>query len=64
MTDHLFNLHGDVLAAMRRGPKGFAKLAFVLSESEGKPTSTSAISGTGSSRHGRGTSSSRCGTAL
>ncbi|MFD9835052.1 Z1 domain-containing protein [[Kitasatospora] papulosa] len=34
MTDHLFNLHGDVLAAMRRGPKGFAKLAFVLSESE------------------------------
>ncbi|MFJ1939343.1 Z1 domain-containing protein [[Kitasatospora] papulosa] len=34
MTDHLFNLHGDVLAAMHRGPKGFAKLAFVLSESE------------------------------
>ncbi|MER5675483.1 Z1 domain-containing protein [[Kitasatospora] papulosa] len=34
MTDHLFNLHGDVLAAMRRGPKGFAKLASVLSESE------------------------------
>ncbi|MEV0024397.1 Z1 domain-containing protein [Streptomyces atroolivaceus] len=32
MTDHLFNLHGDVLAAMRRGPKPFAKLAFVLSE--------------------------------
>lgn len=34
MTDHLFNLHGDVLAAMRRGPKAFAKLAFVLSEAE------------------------------
>ncbi|MFF2726410.1 Z1 domain-containing protein [Streptomyces sp. NPDC058008] len=34
MTDHLFNLHGDVLAAMRRGPKAFAKLAFALSESE------------------------------
>ncbi|MFI2783078.1 Z1 domain-containing protein [Streptomyces sp. ALB3] len=32
MTDHLFNLHGDILAAMRRGPKPFAKLAFVLSE--------------------------------
>ncbi|MFF3393100.1 Z1 domain-containing protein [Streptomyces sp. NPDC002669] len=34
MTDHLFNLHGDVLAAMRRGPKHFAKLAFVLSEAD------------------------------
>lgn len=34
MTDHLFTLHGDVLAAMRRGPKPFAKLAFVLSEDE------------------------------
>lgn len=34
MTDHLFTLHGDVLAAMRRGPKPFAKLAFVLSEAE------------------------------
>ncbi|MFE7748144.1 Z1 domain-containing protein [Streptomyces sp. NPDC057428] len=34
MTDHLFNLHGDVLGAMRRGPKAFAKLAFVLSEAE------------------------------
>ncbi|WP_406096630.1 Z1 domain-containing protein [Streptomyces sp. NBC_01013] len=34
MTDHLFTLHGDVLAAMRRGPKLFAKLAFVLSEAE------------------------------
>ncbi|MGW4228774.1 Z1 domain-containing protein [Streptomyces sp. NPDC004980] len=34
MTDHLFNLHGDVLAAMRRGPKAFAKLAFALSEAE------------------------------
>ncbi|MFH9618190.1 Z1 domain-containing protein [Streptomyces pratensis] len=34
MTDHLFNLHGDVLAAMRRGPKPFAKLAFALSEAD------------------------------
>ncbi|MFD7491456.1 Z1 domain-containing protein [Streptomyces sp. NPDC059832] len=34
MTDHLFNLHGDVLAAMRRGPKHFTKLAFVLSEAD------------------------------
>ncbi|MET7646333.1 Z1 domain-containing protein [Streptomyces sp. NPDC005426] len=34
MTDHLFTLHGDVLASMRRGPKPFAKLAFVLSEAE------------------------------
>ncbi|MFG2426339.1 Z1 domain-containing protein [Streptomyces sp. NPDC048590] len=34
MTDHLFNLHGDVLAAMRRGPKAFAKLAFVLSDAD------------------------------
>ncbi|MFE9820410.1 Z1 domain-containing protein [Streptomyces sp. NPDC005773] len=34
MTDHLFTLHGDVLGAMRRGPKPFAKLAFVLSEAE------------------------------
>lgn len=34
MTDHLFTLHGDVLAAMRRGPKPFAKLAFVLSEAD------------------------------
>ncbi|MEU1211366.1 Z1 domain-containing protein [Streptomyces sp. NPDC005791] len=34
MTDHLFNLHGDVLASMRRGPKAFAKLAFALSEAE------------------------------
>ncbi|MET9589513.1 Z1 domain-containing protein [Streptomyces sp. NPDC006516] len=34
MTDHLFNLHGDVLAAMRRGPKSFAKLAFVLSDAD------------------------------
>ncbi|WP_455353549.1 Z1 domain-containing protein [Streptomyces sp. SYSU K217416] len=33
-TDHLIDLHGDVLAAMRRGPKHFAKLAFVLSESD------------------------------
>ncbi|MFE7110797.1 Z1 domain-containing protein [Streptomyces sp. NPDC057575] len=34
MTDHLSNLHGDVLAAMRRGPKHFTKLAFVLSEAD------------------------------
>ncbi|MFS0695838.1 Z1 domain-containing protein [Streptomyces nitrosporeus] len=34
MTDHLFNLHGDVLAAMRRGPKPFAKLAFALSDAD------------------------------
>ncbi|WP_406160610.1 Z1 domain-containing protein [Streptomyces sp. NBC_01005] len=34
MTDHLFNLHGDVLGAMRRGPKHFTKLAFVLSEAD------------------------------
>lgn len=34
MTDHLFNLHGDVLAAMRRGPKAFAKLAFALSDAD------------------------------
>ncbi|PZT71925.1 MULTISPECIES: Z1 domain-containing protein [unclassified Streptomyces] len=34
MTDHLFTLHGDVLAAMRRGPRPFAKLAFALSEDE------------------------------
>lgn len=33
-TDHLLNVHGDVLAAMRRGPKHFAKLAFVLTESD------------------------------
>ncbi|MFD4033662.1 Z1 domain-containing protein [Streptomyces sp. NPDC058637] len=39
MTDHLFNLHGDVLAAMRRGPKAFSKLAFALSEAE-EPTDT------------------------
>ncbi|MFD7088117.1 Z1 domain-containing protein [Streptomyces sp. NPDC059892] len=34
MTDHLYNLHGDVLAAMRRGPKPFAKLAFALAEAD------------------------------
>ncbi|MCX4969581.1 Z1 domain-containing protein [Streptomyces sp. NBC_00654] len=34
MTDHLFNLHGDVLGAMRRGPKHFAKLAFALAEAD------------------------------
>ncbi|MGW3657519.1 Z1 domain-containing protein [Streptomyces sp. NPDC005151] len=39
VADHLYNLHGDVLAAMRRGPKPFAKLAFVLSEAE-EPTDT------------------------
>ncbi|MEU9206906.1 Z1 domain-containing protein [Streptomyces sp. NPDC048415] len=40
MTDHLLNLHVDVLAAMHRGgPKPFAKLAFVLSE-EHEPTDT------------------------
>ncbi|MFC5170303.1 Z1 domain-containing protein [Streptomyces mutomycini] len=39
MTDHLLNLHGDVLAAMRRGPKPFAKLAFVLSDTD-EPTDT------------------------
>ncbi|WP_432185996.1 Z1 domain-containing protein [Streptomyces sp. Tue6028] len=33
MTDHLLNLHVDVLAAMHRGgPKAFARLAFALSE--------------------------------
>ncbi|MBM7054146.1 Z1 domain-containing protein [Streptomyces durocortorensis] len=34
MTDHLLHLHGDVLAAMRRGPRNFAKLAFALAEDE------------------------------
>ncbi|MGZ2356115.1 Z1 domain-containing protein [Streptomyces sp. 372A] len=34
MTDPLFTLHGDVLAAMHRGPKPFAKLAFALSDDE------------------------------
>ncbi|WP_073216075.1 Z1 domain-containing protein [Streptomyces sp. NBRC 110465] len=34
MTDHLLQLHGDVLAAMRRGPRNFAKLAFALTEDE------------------------------
>ncbi|MEW2490438.1 Z1 domain-containing protein [Streptomyces sp. NPDC048411] len=34
MTDHLFNLHGDVLAAMRRGPRPFAKFVFTLSDAE------------------------------
>lgn len=34
MTDPLFNLHGDVLAAMRRGPRHFAKLAFALADDE------------------------------
>ncbi|MEU9013032.1 Z1 domain-containing protein [Streptomyces sp. NPDC048479] len=37
MPDHMLNLHGDVLAAMRRGPKPFSKLAFALSEAE-EPT--------------------------
>nr|WSU78631.1 Z1 domain-containing protein [Streptomyces anulatus] len=34
MTDHLLHLHGDVLAAMRRGPRNFARLAFALAEEE------------------------------
>jgi hypothetical protein len=34
MTDHLLNLHGDVLAAMRRGPRGFTQLALVLSDAD------------------------------
>ncbi|MBW3707164.1 endonuclease [Streptomyces griseus] len=32
MTDHLLHLHGDVLAAMRRGPRDFARLAFALAD--------------------------------
>ncbi|MFE7138477.1 Z1 domain-containing protein [Streptomyces sp. NPDC057644] len=39
MTDHLLQLHGDVLGAMRRGPRNFAKLAFALAEDE-EPTDT------------------------
>ncbi|MGW6711623.1 Z1 domain-containing protein [Streptomyces globisporus] len=39
MTDHLLQLHGDVLAAMRRGPRNFAKLAFAFAEDE-EPTDT------------------------
>ncbi|MFC9179286.1 Z1 domain-containing protein [Streptomyces globisporus] len=39
MTDHLLRLHGDVLAAMRRGPRNFAKLAFALADDE-EPTDT------------------------
>ncbi|WP_069738460.1 Z1 domain-containing protein [Streptomyces sp. EN27] len=34
MTDPLLQLHGDVLAAMRRGPRNFAKLAFALADDE------------------------------
>ncbi|WP_097880212.1 Z1 domain-containing protein [Streptomyces sp. st140] len=34
MTDHLLQLHGDVLAAMRRGPRNFAKLTFALAVDE------------------------------
>ncbi|MFH9686541.1 Z1 domain-containing protein [Streptomyces sp. NPDC017413] len=34
MTDHLLHLHGDVLAAMRRGPRDFARLAFALADEE------------------------------
>ncbi|MEW2081431.1 Z1 domain-containing protein, partial [Streptomyces sp. NPDC005283] len=41
MTDHMLNLHGDVLAAMRRGPRNFARLAFALSEAE-EPSGTDA----------------------
>ncbi|WP_019886663.1 Z1 domain-containing protein [Streptomyces purpureus] len=32
MTDQLINLHGDVLAAMRRGPKNFERLSSALSD--------------------------------
>ncbi|MER6598704.1 Z1 domain-containing protein [Streptomyces parvus] len=39
MTDHLLQLHGDVLAAMRRGPRNFAKLAFAIADDE-EPTDT------------------------
>lgn len=42
MIDHLFNLHGDVLAAMRRGPRNFAKLALALSEAD-EPADTELI---------------------
>lgn len=34
MTDHLLNLHTDVLAAMRRAPKGFSRIAAGLSETD------------------------------
>ncbi|MFI1066057.1 Z1 domain-containing protein [Streptomyces spororaveus] len=34
MTDHLLNLHTDALAAMRRAPKGFSRLAAGLSETD------------------------------
>ncbi|MEU4121283.1 Z1 domain-containing protein [Streptomyces virginiae] len=34
MTDHLLNLHADALGAMRRGPKGFSRLAAGLSETD------------------------------
>ncbi|CAM5594479.1 hypothetical protein SBADM41S_01330 [Streptomyces badius] len=36
MTDPLLQLHGDVLAAMRRGPRNFAKLAFALADDKGQ----------------------------
>ncbi|MFE9634833.1 Z1 domain-containing protein [Streptomyces sp. NPDC006463] len=34
MTDHLLNLHTDVLAAMRRAPRGFSRIAAGLSETD------------------------------
>lgn len=35
LTDHLTDLHGEILDAMsRRGPKHFAKLAFVMSDAD------------------------------
>ncbi|WP_055602756.1 Z1 domain-containing protein [Streptomyces aureus] len=34
MNDHLLNLHIDVLGAMSRGPKSFAKIAFAVSDAE------------------------------
>ncbi|WLQ33971.1 Z1 domain-containing protein [Streptomyces castrisilvae] len=40
MTDPLFTLHGDVLAAMRRGPRPFAKLVLALSEDDDDPADT------------------------
>lgn len=63
MTDHLFNLHGDVLAAMRRGPKAFAKLAFVLSEAEEPADIDLSHFRDRIIEAGSGTNSSHCGTA-
>ncbi|MFE5969449.1 Z1 domain-containing protein [Streptomyces sp. NPDC056463] len=39
MTEHLLNLHIDVLGAMSRGPKNFARVAFAVSEEE-EPSDT------------------------